>query len=143
MVAPKKTNSSLSKTLTPPKAKAKAKPKLAITTNAKDTKAATFAVMGRARAGGELGYKKAAAKIVNQETKSMNPIPAFAYSTRRTAPLEMQMKSDRQRTATRAKAQLKRNDNSSSTKQTSTKQIDYANNNKPAFKVNKPVLKKK
>ena len=135
MPAPKK--SGLSRTLTPPKAIAKPKPKLAITTNAKDTKAATFAVMGRARAGGELGYKKAAAKLVNQETKGMKPIQASAYTKSRTAPLEMQMKSDRQRTATRAKAALKRNDDPSSNKQTATKQISYANNNKPAFKVKK------
>ena len=136
MVAPKKANSSLSRTLTPPKAP-KAKPRLAFTTNAKDTKAMTFAVMGRARAGGELGYKKAARELIKKETKGMKPNEASAYRKSRTAPLEMQMKSDRQRTSTRAKAALKRNDNSSSTKQTSTKQIDYANNNKPAYKVNK------
>ena len=73
----------------------------------------------------------------------MKPNEASAYRKSRTAPLEMQMKSDRQRTATRAKAQLKRNDNSLTTKQTSTSQIDYANNNKPVYKVKKPVVKKK
>ena len=130
-------NSSLSRTLTPPKSKTTAKPKLAITTNAKDKKALTFAVMGRARAGGELGYQKAARKVIKQETKGMKPNEASAYGKKRTGPLEMQMGSDRQRTATRAKAQLKRNDKYLTTKQTSTKQIDYANNNKPAFKVKK------
>ena len=129
--------SSISRTPTPPKAK----PRLAFTTNAKDTKAMTFAVMGRARAGGELGYKKAARELIKKETKGMKPNEASAYRKSRTAPLEMQMKSDRQRTATRAKAQLKRNDKNLTTKQTSTKQIDYANNNKPAFKIPKPKMK--
>ena len=93
--------------------------------------------MGRARAGGELGYQKAARIVIKGETKGMKPNEARAYAKKRTGPLEMQMKSDRQRTSTRAKAQLKRNDKNLTTKQTSTKQIDYANNNKPAFKVNK------
>jgi 1-aminocyclopropane-1-carboxylate deaminase/D-cysteine desulfhydrase-like pyridoxal-dependent ACC family enzyme len=133
MAAPKKANSSLSKTLTPPKSKATAKP----TAKAKDKKASTFAVLGRAKAGGELGYKKAAAEIVRKESLAFDPIPAWAYSKNRKAPLEMQMKSDRQRTASRVKAQLKKDDKNFPTKQTSTKQIDYANNNKPAFKVKK------
>ena len=126
-------NSSLSRTLSSTKSKTTAKP----AAKAKDKKASTFAVLGRAKAGGGLGYKAAARKLVNQEAKSMNPIPAFAYSTRRIAPLEMQMKSDRQRTATRVKSQLKKNDKNLPTKKTSTNQIDYANNNKPAYKVNK------
>ena len=131
MAAPKKTNSSLSRTLTPPKSKATAKPA------AKDTKASTFAVLGRAQAGGSLGYKKAARELIKKETKDMKPNETRAYAKKRTGPLEMQMASDRQRTSTRVKAQLKRNDKYLTTKQTSDKQIDYANNNKPAFKIKK------
>ena len=133
MPAPKKTNSSLSRTLTPPKSKATAKP----AAKAKDTKASTFAVLGRAQAGGSLGYKKAARELIKKETKGMKPNEASAASKKRTGPLEMQMASDRQRTSTRVKAQLKRNDKYLTTKQTSDKQIDYANNNKPAFKIKK------
>ena len=126
-------NSSLSRTLSSTKSKTTAKPAV----KAKDKKASTFAVLGRAKAGGGLGYKAAARKLVNQEAKNMNPNEASAYGKKRTGPLEMQMKSDRQRTATRVKSQLKRNDKNLTTKQTSTNQIDYANNNKPAFKVKK------
>ena len=133
MPAPKKANSSLSRTLNSSKSKATAKP----AAKAKDTKASTFAVLGRARPDGGLGYKRAAAVVVKQETKGMKPNEASAYRKSRTAPLEMQMKSDRQRTATRAKAALKRNDDPSSDKQTATKQISYANNNKPVYKVKK------
>jgi hypothetical protein len=126
-------NSSLSRTLNSSKSKTTAKP----AAKAKDKKASTFAVLGRAKAGGRLGYKAAAAEVIRKDSLSMAPIDAWAYSKNRKAPLEMQMKSDRQRTATRVKSQLKRNDNPSSSKKTSTKQIDYANNNKPAFKVKK------
>jgi len=131
MPTPKK--SGLSRTLTPSKSKATAKP----AAKEKDKKASSFDVIGRARAGGELGYQKAARKVIKQETKGMKPNEASAASKKRTGPLEMQMASDRQRTATRVKSQLKRNDKNLTTKQTSSNQIDYANNNKPVFKIKK------
>jgi hypothetical protein len=133
MPAPKKTNSSLSRTPNQLKERAITKAKA----KAKDTKANVFDVLGRAQAGGALGYKTAARKVIKQETKGMKPNQASAASKKRTGPLEMQMASDRQRTSTRVKAQLKRNDKYLTTKQTSDKQIDYANNNKPAFKIKK------
>ena len=104
MPAPKK--SGLSRTLTPSKSKATAKP----AAKEKDKKASTFAVLGRAQAGGELGYKKAARELIKKETRGMKPNEASAASKKRTGPLEMQMASDRQRTSTRVKAQLKRHD---------------------------------
>lgn len=131
MPAPKK--SGLSRTLNSTKSKATAKP----AAKEKDTKASTFAVLGRARAGGELGYQKAARKVIKQETKSMKPNEASAYGKKRTGPLEMQMASDRQRTSTRVKSQLKRNDKYFTTKQTSDKQINYTNNNKPVLRLRK------
>ena len=133
MAAPKKTNSSLSRTPNQLKERAITEAKA----KAKNTKANVFDVLGRARAGGELGYKKAARELIKKETKGMKPNQASAASKKRTGPLEMQMASDRQRTSTRVKAQLKRNDKYLTTKQTSDKQIDYANNNKPAFKIKK------
>ena len=71
-----------------------------------------------------------------KETKGMKPNQASAASKKRTGPLEMQMASDRQRTSTRVKAQLKRNDKYLTTKQTSDKQIDYSGK-KPAYLVKK------
>lgn len=138
MPAPKKPQSKpksgLSGTPTLGQSKPKAKP-----VREKNKTAETFRVLGGAKAGGGLGYSIAARDVIRKEVKAkgLKPREAADYFNKRINPLEKQMAAERGRTATRAKAQLKKKNKGSYIRETSTKQIDYTGGRKPTYKVTK------